>query len=309
MPDFDRHNVDRLFREGLNDVDMPVSNKAWGAIASEMEKDQLRRKVVWARSTAAAAVLLLIALGSWTLFNVGGQNSATTNNANNFAFAKQMQKLENSHGIGFVNCDGPSASPKVQMQAFQLPFIPRKTVLQSDFPSHRSAFLPNPNFRELLKGLNSKPSVGDQQKDAVNNIRETLKARQTFHLASFNTTPQRNPIQASEFFDAVEEAPKRKKEREFTFVLDDSDMKKKPKNRRWELGGAVSPDMMFASTTPVQQGSATTRSASTLTLPTILLVLISDVAVLVINPMDTPYILFTTNVHFSFRYNCQPLFW
>lgn len=263
MPDFNRHNIDRLFKEGLNNADMPVSNKAWGAIASELEKDQLRRKVLWARSTAVAAVLLLVALGSWTLLNITKQ-SPTEGNSTTFAVAKQMQKLENSHGIGFVNCDAPSQSVDFQAKNVAVPFLPNLSFKASDIPKRNSAFLPNAALLELLKKVKSNRTAFEVAIENPENSRETMKSRGPFHLASFNATPQRNPLNASKYFEKAVK-PNSKKEKEYTFVLEEGDVTKTRKNRRWELGGAVSPDMLFASTTPVQQGgNLASRSASTL---------------------------------------------
>ncbi|MFM2377141.1 MAG: hypothetical protein RLZZ165_2238, partial [Bacteroidota bacterium] len=62
-----RNPVDRLFREGARNAEMPVSDKAWANIVSELEKDHLRGKLQGYRMFAAVAVVLIIGLGSWLL--------------------------------------------------------------------------------------------------------------------------------------------------------------------------------------------------------------------------------------------------
>ena len=72
-----QHNVDRIFDESLANAEMPVSGNVWAGIASELEKDGLRRKVLWYQRIAVASVLLLIGLGSWMLVWQSANPSAT----------------------------------------------------------------------------------------------------------------------------------------------------------------------------------------------------------------------------------------
>lgn len=257
MAKFDRHNVDRLFREGLDNADMPVSNKAWNAIASELEKDQLRRKVLWARSTAAAAVFLLIALGSWSLLRLDPNNSESLSTKSQMAFAKQVQKIEGSHGIGYLNCDVMPTKPSL---AFQTNAIASGKI--SNFSS--AASIQNTNLgtkidlvklQQVLKTNTKVSEALENAKNGVNQIREVLPERIPTISTNLNTTPQRNPANASKYLGEAKPQPF-KKEKEYNFVIEDSDLGKNRKDRRWNLGGAMSPDVLFASTTPVQQSTS-----------------------------------------------------
>ena len=69
-----QHIVDRAFEEGLQGAEMPVSAKVWAGINSELEKDQLRRKVFFYRSIAAASILLLFGLSTWMFVFQGTQD-------------------------------------------------------------------------------------------------------------------------------------------------------------------------------------------------------------------------------------------
>src|SRR5688572_14336717 len=90
--------VDRVFDEGLANAELPVSGKVWDGISSELEKDGLRRAVVWYRSIAVASVLLLIGLGAWTL---AGQAGSTGSDAG-LAAGKPMRPYE--LGLSLRDC-------------------------------------------------------------------------------------------------------------------------------------------------------------------------------------------------------------
>jgi|GEM_PF-6490732 len=73
----EKHIIDRLFSEGLEGAEAPVSNDLWEGIAARMETDTLRKKVFYARFTAAASLLLLLGLSTWFFVSSNFQDEKT----------------------------------------------------------------------------------------------------------------------------------------------------------------------------------------------------------------------------------------
>lgn len=65
MRDPKKHPIDDLFARKLKDAEVNVPPAAWEGIAHVMEADRLRKKVFFARLTAAASLLLLMGFGLW----------------------------------------------------------------------------------------------------------------------------------------------------------------------------------------------------------------------------------------------------
>lgn len=74
----EKNIIDRLFTEGLEGAEAPVPNDLWEGIAARMETDTLRKKVFYARFTAAASLLMLLGLSTWFFISWNFQESNTT---------------------------------------------------------------------------------------------------------------------------------------------------------------------------------------------------------------------------------------
>lgn len=78
MANDEKNIIDRLFADSLGEAEMPVSNDLWKGIAAEMETGRLRKKVFFARITAAASLLLLLGFSTWFFVSSSFQNKGGT---------------------------------------------------------------------------------------------------------------------------------------------------------------------------------------------------------------------------------------
>ncbi|HEX2901572.1 MAG TPA: outer membrane beta-barrel protein [Bacteroidia bacterium] len=267
-----RHTVDRVFEEGLQGAEMPISNKVWAGISSELEKDQLRKKVFWYRSVAAASVLLLFGLSTWMFV-------FQTNDNREWMAARKVESQVSLPSFANIECieDTPSWIDNQQFVADN--GIRAKVVRTVPTPFKN---LTDPKAAALVTSNNTVRN-GSQEfamantaipvgvvpaitvaSDGIERIRTEIQARIPSLLPTLASQegrplphfPSVNNGAVSELLAAI--APVKKKEREFSFAMDEPE-KKAASDSRWEVGAGFSPDMAFASTTPLGQQGA--RSA------------------------------------------------
>ena len=77
MRDPKQHPIDHLFAENLREARVKAPDKVWNGISNALETNRLRRKVFYARMTAAASLALLLGFGAWYYF-IGGNLSPRT---------------------------------------------------------------------------------------------------------------------------------------------------------------------------------------------------------------------------------------
>lgn len=241
--------VDRVFDEGLRDAEMPVSGKVWDAIATQLEKDHLRRQVLWYRGIAAASIALLMGLGAWMLVVQGISGGPVR-----MALGKQVSTTVNLPSFAQGTCRGLGswASPKQQMASTTASLeaadaLPRLAVETS--PSVEAVPATVPNLGQTLAS----------GRDGITRIRQTIRAQQPNLMPSLQGTGKRGrPVALVPPGGKIGElfaSKALKKEKEFTYELEETAAKAPRPRKRWEVGAAFSPDMTFASTVPIQQNA------------------------------------------------------
>jgi hypothetical protein len=255
-----QHNVDRVFDESLVDVQMPVSNKVWANISSELEKDGLRRKVFWYRSVAVASVVLLIGLGAWVL---AWQGNAAQANAP-MAAGKSLKPWHLT--FGERPCM-PTTTEKIASTQNEALRNTQRTAQARNTPIHKAGTQGRMRTQLTVTPEGVQPPLSDpatfskrldEAQKGLDGLRKSLQTRSPRILPSLSDRGNRptgsldmqGPAAFPSLITAV--SPEKKREKEFTYVLEDNDKPAKP-TRHWELGAGFSPDMTFASTTPVQQ--------------------------------------------------------
>ncbi|MEY3442262.1 MAG: outer membrane protein beta-barrel domain [Bacteroidota bacterium] len=253
-----QHNVDRIFDEALQDATMPVPGKIWAGINSELEKDQLRRKVFFYRTVAAASVLLLLGLSTWMIGFQGDGNAQ-------WRAARKMGSQVQLPTFAQVECLEPSS------EFASTPFTPTQTVKVRRKvtivikPNVSKAALAEMPIRVGANGGVTEvgPAIAEGRNGAEV-IRQTLSSRlpeianpiADRGLRPVNAFAVPKASVASEVFASI--TPQKKKEKEFSFAAYESEKEAKPEGK-WELGAGFAPDMAFASTTPLGQGSRSSR--------------------------------------------------
>ncbi len=258
-----QHDVDRIFEEALGDAQLPVPSNVWAGISSELEKDGLKRKVFWYQRIAAASVLLLMGIGTWTL----GLQSGTAS-LQETALGKPLRDLE--HQLPLREC--PVLAPTEFVQTSAKGVKPNVATMQ---PTQQDAFshMPKPQRTQVNFAVSNVPNSSAEFERTMDQVMapamatiEMLKSRRPTGIAdlSISSKQQHQSIAGTHVgtFAGILQAkdPEKRREKEFAYVLDsEEDFAKSTK--RWEVGAGFAPDMTFASTTPVQQ---TTGSAKIL---------------------------------------------
>ncbi len=249
--------VDRVFDDNLAKAEMPVSDKVWAGIASELEKDGLRRMVFWYRSVAVASVVMLIGLGTWMLlWQTGNTSSGAIARGKSFKntsleFAATTCTTENAlqWADGQQNHDGSASAKKkslataVQWTVRTGPLTKLKQALQVAPPRFSGEHAPAAEaYRAIKKDI------------------ENMQQRQPSLLPAVSSRDLRRPITFAQEERGVfaewiaPKASEKRQSREYAYVIEDEATDaKQPKH--WEIGAGVSPDMSFASTTPVERST------------------------------------------------------
>jgi hypothetical protein len=254
-----RPKVDHIFETGLQGAEMPVSGKVWAQISSELEKDKLRRKLVWYRAVAAASIVLLLGMGTWMMLWRSLDSSGT-----GWADAKRVyEQVSLPSFADRVVVMEPSRQPmpgKMDRLNHTSVDMPQALAMGKARAAHKMAADLHQEFIRAAQESN-----GDavrlalrQAREANQRIRESMRSRTPDILPSLSQRgDRRDAVIVAEEGGALAElfAAKAttKKEREFTFAVEDEkDLARDPK--RWEMAAGFSPEMHFSSTTPVNTG-------------------------------------------------------
>lgn len=253
--------VDRVFDDSLANAEMPVADKVWAGIASELEKDGLRRMVFWYRSVAVASVMMLIGLGTWMMI---WQTSSTAGSAmasgksfrnTHLEFAATACPTENTmqwaDGEQFQNGSGSakkkSLATTVQWSGQAGPLTKLKQALKVAPPRFPSEHAP---AAETYRAI---------QKDI-----EQMQQRQPSLLPAVSSRDLRRPITFTQEERGVfaewiaPKASEKRQTREYAYVIED-DAPDAKQAKHWEIGAGISPDMSFASTTPVERSQTSSK--------------------------------------------------
>jgi hypothetical protein len=258
--------VDRVFDEGLANAELPVSGKVWDGISSELEKDGLRRAVVWYRSIAVASVLLLIGLGAWTL---AGQAGSTGSDAG-LAAGKPMRPYE--LGLSLRDCPADvqetfattATQPAGQQGSTYNGNLVRTVHSTVVAAPHNNFTITELRLKEMAVAHPHLQPMVERATEGIQHMRDLIQPR----------NPSLMPVIAARDLRAVpatvvsNQGPfaellpskmvEKRKEKEYAFALDE-DALTTPVRKHWELGAGFAPDMTFASTTPVEQNARSSQ--------------------------------------------------
>jgi hypothetical protein len=218
---------------------MPVSDKAWANIVSELEKDHLRGKLQGYRMFAAVAVVLIIGLGSWLLV-------LQSSNPLDQAFMRAQALPARVQLPVYQPTDGRGALKMLATNA--------EGALQRSHPSKAGGIAGN-HAPEPRSTAQSVTNAQDWRADAWQKILYTLQARVPALLPRIalreirpsetaGTVALREPTKSS--------PSPRNREKVYTFA-EDKGTDGPPARHRWEMTAAFSPDMTYASTEPFGQ--------------------------------------------------------
>jgi hypothetical protein len=250
-----QNNIDRIFEEGLQDVEMRVSGNVWAGIHSELEKDQLRRKVFFYRSIAAASVALLIGLTTWML-------AFQTKDAIGVFTARAFTSRANLPTLAAIDCAPEELHPQ-PIYTKDLPFPILKSPAR--YASKVAVVVTTKDkpidVKNALGDLMESSKMGHELVPGLEEVRMHLQARTPMLSNPFAETGQL-PLNSFALLksDVAGESrkllkPDGKKDREFSFAALETEDAAVKAPGRWEVGAGFAPDMAFASTTPLGQGS------------------------------------------------------
>ncbi|MBK9453795.1 MAG: PorT family protein [Bacteroidetes bacterium] len=250
-----QHIVDRAFEEGLQGAEMPVSAKVWAGINSELEKDQLRRKVFFYRSIAAASILLLFGLSTWMFVFQGTQDRV-------WMSARKLKSQVQMPTFAELECI-ESNSPVLMTDGLTKPTRVRSKLnsnLNFAASSNEKVTTTDGNtiaIPDLKKVLEQIPKNTDMIRFAIMSRKPalsdplSLRDHRSVQDVSAGAFSESNGGLSNLLSD-------KKKDKEYSFTAFESEDDEKPVGR-WEVGAGFAPDMAFASTTPLGQGSRSTR--------------------------------------------------
>lgn len=279
-PQHTPQNVDDIFARRLQNAEAKAPEGVWQGIADAMETDRLRSKVLWARLTAAASLLLLLGFGTWYFF-VGrpqieeqGKVSAQT-----FAAHRSLQTWTPSGQRQVTTC--PDETPVHVGGVLPLQLL-------ADRHAHKGRVYPR-TIAPLLKKLRLQ-RIDRIHSDAASPLRPELG----LPVMAFEPDIQRSildqappaPFKVNEQF--ANQYPSRGKRNEID-PLGDGAENNAAKAHAFTLGGTASPDFSFASQTPVSLAKVSASSKNAL----------PDDAVTA-NRRTTPSTAFTTGMRFGY---------
>lgn len=251
------HNVDDIFARGLKNATQKTPDGVWQGIADAMETDALRKKVLWARLTAAASLTLLIGFGAWYLFL--GRNPEPVS-----GFA---QRIAAHRHIG---------TPSLRQHAIAAETDCAQEVQADVLPSQRFAGLPKPGgiHNRLAKRLLN--NMRHRRLDHIHSVNDfapsLLRQEIGYPVMAFEPDlqgsilqlPQPTPLKVNELL--VDRYPSKSTQRkqDAVFAQENGEEDKARKAHAFTLGGTASPDFSFASQTPVSLAKVASSSKNAL---------------------------------------------
>lgn len=251
MLDRNQNSIDQMFRQGLEEASMPVSNRAWSGISTELENDRLKKRLAFYQLAAGFALLMLLGLGLWSVLDRGSNAPSS----NIFASARGFEQIESwGHGPDYCDPAGAPAKLNPNYQVAERSQVQGSSETPSNSANNALLAMERPGLTDKMPVL---AAAIDKQKLNFDVLRAELSAR----VPVIANTPKQ---QRSKNFFSAAETPKSiipaKKEKEFAYLLDDEDGKGK-QEKHWDLGATLSPDVMFGSTTPTASYSTSRSSA------------------------------------------------
>lgn len=285
----DKNNIiDQLFSQHLSEAELPVRDSVWEGIAAQMENKQLRRKIFYARISAAASLLLLLGFGAW-FFWQGPPSAAQFASSNAISVpqdldsgAQSLQALASEvspadpslrfdallrgqlgqfprKGLASVTADGDKADPRPSLSAL--------SIDQFGSPSRFADSKNNTSYMPSKALQTSGPLLGDDNASAVAVVQagDVVADSAIGNVISFAEGVQKPDLDnQSPEFQRLESMMARKSagrdQMELSPLVDEMfgnataqhNEAESPAFDRFSVGAAFSPDMAFAATSPVQ---------------------------------------------------------
>jgi outer membrane protein W len=252
-PQHTPQNVDGLFARGLQSAEVKAPDGVWQGIADAMETDRLRKKVLWARLTAAASILLLLGFGAWYFLvgrvHIQEQGMAP---AQTFAAHRNVQTLA-KHATAELCPD--ETQPQVGGVLPLQMFAGKQVRKGAAYPRHIAPLLKKLQLRRIER----------VHSDAATPLRPEMGLPAMAFEPDFQRSvldqPQPSPLRVNEQF--ASQYPDREKPKTDRGFGDEAEYDG-PQARAFTLGGTASPDFSFASQTPVSLAKVAPSSKNAL---------------------------------------------
>jgi len=246
------HSIDDLFANQLADNEAPVRETVWEGIAAEMENDRLRKKVIWARFTAAASILLLVGFGVWFWWGNGRMQTTAPQFAQGNIITLPQVNAGGSSATQGLSKPGILFSGGRGSALAQMPL--RNRTQQSDVQKQlRTMFVDqmgsNVPAEWTPPARGSKPTI---RKAVLFNGMVPRDAR-VFGGEALEEMPRRTTTEDAVGYEAdvIEEVYSAA-----DFQFDNTEKKEETtRSKRWALGGNFSPDYTLASQVPIQNST------------------------------------------------------
>ena len=245
MRDPKQHPIDHLFAENLREARVKAPDKVWNGISNALETNRLRRKVFYARMTAAASLALLLGFGAWYYF-IGGNLSPRT--------------IVLDHGFAHVH-----TLPATKVAECEVPceMLAQADLIKASAPGRLPEFNPaSSKFKQLVGKVMATQTVTlmlpskviDQTSRGLGDPSADLgQAPSPWLMMNMELKfpdPVPSMLEPNEEFMA-----------EFSPRNDDDASRR---DHNFSLGGTAAPDFAFASQTPVALGKVNTSSKNAL---------------------------------------------
>lgn len=287
MDNRENNIVDRLFEDHLQDATIAPPEGLWDDIAADLENDRLRKKVVYWRMVAAGIALLFLMAGGLTMLRFGftGPGQLTSENILSLPFSQGEASSASSESRTPLpsNLETEKQAAVNDLQPSLNQARNRAVVPVSSLPEKAKAFQLSSRTTENLRDALEKA-----RKEQLQPVRE--KAQAPVILASLKTAKANIATEHPGYgmrSDLVEQVlvqntaadpnehtalpvklkqkkvPRRlRKERPGFQLLADGgeNQSRKTRKRKWAIGGSFSPDVAFATSTPVDNASLGTAA-------------------------------------------------
>ncbi|HHG84203.1 MAG TPA: PorT family protein [Bacteroidetes bacterium] len=280
MGNKDKNIVDRLFEDRLKNASMTPPASMWEGIAADLENDRLRKKVAYWRFIAAAIVLVFLTLGGTAAIYYGitgqGKASLVSNEvislpygnvpATSGAGQKEMALAQPSGtelGTASSNALSAPLNQTDNVRAVQLTREKAaniRRILRDARQNHMKDMRKAGSMPIVLTTLNP-GSISLSPKHPAFGLRNnTAQAQFAEPQPEIKDTPS-----TTELAFRKKKTPRRlRKERPGLDLFADGNTSDKRKKRKWAIGGSFSPNVAFATGTPVNESSLSASAKVTL---------------------------------------------
>lgn len=285
------HIIDQLFSQELSEAEAPVRDTVWEGIAAQMENGRLRKKIAFARFTAAASLLLLLGFGVWFFWNqqpstqqfTSGNIISLPQDGSEGGLATSSVQPGNNAGLRFQNfskhllsgilpqivedeSDSNKQSKKSRLDNFFVDQFGTPDIIKNK-TALNTVPIKSVSQENIAEDLQTNTVFVEEKSDFIKVPAEVIFRPEEKTTASIPTPPVKDPeFQKLETIMAAKKEEKKKMELSplvdemFGNNGDQESSPESPSFNRFSIGGAFSPDYAFAATSPVQEANPASRS-------------------------------------------------